>query len=111
MLQSMGETMALQQRLAEEFNTENIGLKVTNNSHLALTFQNSPMANLPESEQALKAREVALYVRDHYDGYNSLSTISVLFIQHNRYGPLKVTKTQAAFSFQTSELGSKTPQA
>ena len=47
MFKEMGEMMALQQELAKEFNTQNIGIKISNNTHLALTFQNSPMANLP----------------------------------------------------------------
>lgn len=111
MLKGMGEMMALQQKLAKEFNTENVGIKITNGTHVGVTFQNSQMANLPTSEQESKARQIALFVRDHYDAWRDLSTISVVFIQHNRYGPLSVTKTQAAFSFKPSELGSGLPQA
>lgn len=111
MFKGMGEMMALQQKLAEEFNSENIGIKITNGTHLAVTFQNSPMSKLTKVEQKSEARQVALFVRDHYGGYGKLSTISVTFIQHKQYGPLSVTKTQAAFSFKKSELGSGTPQA
>jgi len=111
MFKGMGEMMALQQELAEEFNTQNIGIKITNGTHLAVTFQNSPIAELTKVEQKSKARQVALFVRDHYDGYGKLSAVSVAFIQHKQYGPLSLTKTQAAFSFKKSELGSGTPQA
>jgi len=111
MFKGMGEMMALQQKLAEEFKTENIGIKITNGKHLGVTFQNSQIAKLLKFEQESKARQVALFVRDHYDGYNNLLTISVVFIQQNQYGPVSVTRTQAAFSFKTSELGSKLPQA
>ena len=110
MFKGMGEMMALQQELAEEFNTQKIGIKITNGTHLAVTFQNSPIAELTKVEQKSKARQVALFVRDHYDGYGKLSAVSVAFIQHKQYGPLSLTKTQAAFSFKKSELGSGTPQ-
>ena len=111
MFKGMGEMMALQQKLAKEFNTENVGIKITNGTHLGVTFQNSQIANLPKSEQQSKARQIASFVRDHYDAWRNLSTISVVFIQQNRYGPVSVTKTHAAFSFKPSELGSGLPQA
>jgi hypothetical protein len=111
MFKGMGEMMALQQKLAQEFNTQNIAIKITNGTHLVVTFQNSPIADLAKVEQKAQARQVAMFVRDHYGGYGKLSIVSVAFIQHNQYGPLSVTKTQAAFSFKKSELGSGLPQA
>jgi len=111
MFKGMGEMMALQQKLAQEFNTQNIGIKISNGTHLAVTFQNSPISQLTNDEQKSKARQVAIFVRDHYGGYGKLSTVSVAFIQHKQYGPLSVTKTPAAFSFKKSELGSGLPQA
>jgi len=111
MFKGMGEMMALQQKLAKEFGTQNVGIKITNGTHLGVTFQNSEIANLPKFEQESKARRVATFVRDHYERWRNLSTISVVFIQQNRYGPVSVTKTQAVFSFKPSELGSGLPQA
>jgi hypothetical protein len=111
MFKGMGEMMALQQNLAKEFGPQNIGIKITNGTHLGVTFQNSEIANLPKFEQESKARQIALFVRDNYEPWKNLSTISVVFIQQNRYGPVSVTKTQAAFSFKPSELGSGLPQA
>jgi hypothetical protein len=100
MFKGMGEMMVLQQRLAKEFNTQNVGVKITNSAHLGVTFHNSQMAKLPKFEQELKARQIALFVRDHYKRWRNLSTISVV----------SITKTQAAFSFKPSELGSGLPQ-
>lgn len=111
MFKGMGEMMALQQKLSQEFGTQNVGIKITNGTHLGVTFQNSEIANLPKFEQESKARQIALFVRDNYEPWKNLSKISVLFIQQNRYGPVSVTKTQAAFSFKPSELGSGLPQA
>ena len=111
MFKGMGEMMVLQQKLAKEFSTQNVGIKITNGAHLDVTFQNSQIAKLPKFEQESKARQIALFVRDHYERWRNLSTISVVFIQQNRYGPLSVTKTQAAFSFKPSELGARLPQA
>ena len=111
MFKGMGEMMALQQKLAQEFNTQNIGIKISNGTHLAVTFQNSPISELANVEQKAKARQVAIFVRDHYGGYGKLSTVSVALNKKKKYGPLSVTKTQAAFSFKKSELGSGLPQA
>ena len=111
MFKGMGEMMVLQQKLAKKFNTQNVGIKITNGAHLGVSFQNSQIAKLPKFEQELKARQIALFVRDHYERWRNLSTISVVFIQQNRYGPVSVTKTQAAFSFKPSELGARLPQA
>ena len=111
MFKGMGEMMVLQQNLAKEFSTQNVGIKITNGAHLDVTFQNSQIAKLPKFEQESKARQIALFVRDHYERWRNLSTISVVFIQQNRYGPVSVTKTQAAFSFKPSELGARLPQA
>lgn len=46
MFKGMGEMMALQQKLAKEFNTQNVGIKITNGTHLGVTFQNSEIAKL-----------------------------------------------------------------
>ena len=110
MFTGMKEMEALQQKLAEEFNTQNIGIKITNRTHLGVTFRNSQIEKLPKSEQESKARQIAVFIRDNYGGYRNLSTISVVFIEQNRYGPVSVTKPQGAFSFKTSELGLKLPQ-
>jgi len=111
MFKGMGEMMVLQQKLAQEFNTQNIGVKLSNGTHLSVTFQGSQFAELPESEQALKAREIALFVRDHYEGSGKLSTISVIFAERNQYGAVSVTKTQGVFSFKPSELKAGFPRA
>jgi hypothetical protein len=110
MFKGMGEMMVLQQKLAQEFNTQDIGVNLSNGTHLSVTCHSSQFAELPESEQALKAREIALFVRDHYEGYGKLSTISVAFVQKNQYGPVSVTKTQGVFSFKPSDLEAGLPR-
>jgi hypothetical protein len=109
MFKGMGEMMVLQQKLAQEFNTQNIGVNLSNGTHLSVSFHNSQLAELPESDQELKAREIALFVRDHYEGYKKLSSISVVFIQQNQYGPVSVTKNQGVFSFKPPELEAELP--
>ena len=110
MFKGMGEMMVLQQKLTQEFNTQNIGVNLSNGTHLSLTFHNSEFAELPESEQGFKAREIALFVRDHYEGFGKLSSVSVVFIQQNQYGPVSVKKTQGVFSFKPSELEAGLPR-
>ena len=106
----MGEMMVLQQKLAQAFNTQNISVNLSNGKHLNLTFHKALFAELSESEQAFKAREIALFVRDHYEGYRKLSSVSVAFIQENQYGPVSVTRTQGVFSFEPSELEAGLPR-
>lgn len=111
MFKGMGEMMVLQQKLAQEFSTQDIGVNLSNGTHLSVSFHGSQFAELPESEQEVKAREIALFVRDHFEGFQKLSSIAVAFIQQNRYGPVSVTKTRGVFSFKPSELEAASPHA
>ena len=110
MFKGMGEMMVLQQKLAQEFNTKSIDVNLKNGTHLNVTFHDALFAELPESEQAFKAREIALFVRDHYEGYGKLSSVSVAFIQQNQYGPVSVTRNRGVFSFAPSELEAGFPR-
>lgn len=100
-----GDMIALQRGLAHEFGTDAIGINVSNNSVLTVTFANTPAATLPDSDRAAFARRVAEYVRDHYPEYPTLAEINVGFSQVHSAGIVTVTNTNVPYTFPTKALG------
>lgn len=96
---------ALQRGLAERFREPGISVHLNNQEYLTVLFVNSKVASLPDSDRAVLARAVAEYVRDHYRGYASLSTVAVGFQQALRVGMFSYSSTNRPYSFSTAELG------
>lgn len=96
---------ALQRGLAERFREPGISVHLNNHEYLTVLFVNSKVAALPDSDRAVLAREVAEYVRDHYRGYSSLSTVAVGFQQALRVGMFSYSSTNRPYSFSTAGLG------
>ena len=96
---------ALQRGLAERFREPGISIHLNNHEYLTVLFVNSKVASLPDSDRAVLAREVAEYVRDHYRGYSSLSTVAVGFQQALRVGMFSYSSTNRPYSFSTAGLG------
>lgn len=96
---------ALQRGLAERFREPGISVHLNNQEYLTVLFVNSKVASLPDSDRAVLARAVAEYVRDHYRGYASLSTVAVGFQQALRVGMFSYSSTNRPYSFSTAGLG------
>jgi hypothetical protein len=96
---------ALQRGLAQRFKEPAISIHISNHEYLTVLFVNSKVASLPDSARAVLAREVAEYVRDHYRGYASLSTVAVGFQQSLRVGMFSYRSTNRPYSFSTAGLG------
>ena len=99
------DLFTLQQGLAVAFNAPAVSVNINNRSHLTVTFTNSKVAELPDSERAIVARQVAEYVRDHYRAYATLEDISVGFSRASAVGPVSYTANQIPYSFTTADLG------
>jgi hypothetical protein len=106
MVEEMSGLAALQSELVEEYGTQSIKVSVENHNHLTVTFMNSELDDLPKSTRSEKAREIALFIRDHYRGYDKLSEIDVVFARGGRRGPVTYTRSQAPFTFKRSDLDS-----
>lgn len=102
---SIKDIMTLQMELSREFKTRAISIDLNNNRYLTVTFQNSPFANLPTMERQARARDVAVFVRDHYPGYTHLERVSVGFAIQRKAGMLTVTQSEVPYTFTTTDLG------
>ena len=100
--------LSLQRGLAREFQTSAVGVNLHNSAYLTVTFSNAPIAEQPEHEQAMFARRVAEYVRDHYAHYERLQSIQVGFASVEGVG-ITFTRTRVPYRFTPSELGPPRP--
>ncbi len=99
--------MGLQEKLAKRFKEETINVKIANGELLTVTFENSRLATLPALERQAKAREIAEFIRDAYEGYGDLTTIVVTFTHVGRLGPVTVGSMVSTYTFPTADLGPK----
>ena len=102
------EVFSLQRGLAHEFNTQAISVNMNTyngNTTITVLFQNSPVAQAPDSEQAALARRVGEYVRDHYSRYAQLQSIDVGFSSVKGGGFVRMTQTRVPFRFTPRDLG------
>lgn len=95
----------LQHGLVARFNEPRISINLNNHEYLSVAFVNSKLAELPDVERATLAKEVALFVRDHYNGYTSLTRITVGFRQEMKVGIVSYNATKFPYTFSTAELG------
>ena len=95
----------LQQGLGAEFPSAEVSVNVYNGRALTVTFWNSPFGDLSGDDRAAFCRHAAEYVRDHYPGYEGLQTIGVAFATRKAAGPVSMTHSEIACSFNRSALG------
>jgi hypothetical protein len=96
---------SLQHGLVARFNEAGISINLHNHQNLSVVFVNSKLAELPDSERAATAREVAQFVRDHYSGYRSLTSIAVGFRQAMKVGMVSFSATKLSYTYSTADLG------
>ncbi len=110
----MGDLQALHQAIAVEFDaSESLrvdlerGVSVDGVEDLTLTvgFANFRVGGLPDDERRDFARSVAEFVRDHYAGYGSVSTVAIGFVQITEKGPVTTRRGQGLYPFSMNELG------
>jgi len=101
---SLRDLMTLQAGIATEFKEPAVSINLMNKVALSVTLQNSPNAKLPPDERAVFARRVALFVRDHYPGYEGLTTVAVGFSTRRGAGPVNFTRTERPYVFKRADL-------
>jgi hypothetical protein len=101
--EEMGAMLDLRQKMLQEYSCEDVGIQIMNGSSLNVSLINSEFNDLPNSEQADSAIEVAQFVKDNYTGKAALTRIVIIFVKNNRVGPLNTNQT-ISFPFGLSEL-------
>jgi hypothetical protein len=72
---------------------------------LSINFESADMAALDDSAQSSLARQAALFARDHYRGWAEVSRVSVSFVNKRSVGPVSVSRSSRAYTFQPETLG------
>lgn len=102
------QLFALQKGMGARFHATPTSINVNSGTHgtvMTVLFGDSAHMNLPDSDRAAFARDVAEYVRDHYQDYPTLTSVTVGFTSTQDYGVVHVTRNQAPYSFSREELG------
>jgi hypothetical protein len=103
--QTLKDGLDLSQQIAVKFKQ---GAKISINSHgnLVITFENSPLADLPAEERRQFAHSVARFAFQHYAHSEALNTIGVVFQSQRAYGPIKIGKAYPMYMWKVAELKS-----
>ncbi len=102
--ENLQDILNLQRALAGEFNSPAVNVNVSNGTDLTVTFQNSPIASLPDSVRKATCRRVAEFVRDHYSSYSKLQVIRVGFATRRSFGPVTTTNFTTPCAFVPRSL-------
>lgn len=75
----------LRNDLMKQYNERDINVTVQNSHVLGISFINSSFNKLGEAEREEKAREIALFAKDHYAAMSAIDTIWVSFVDAKNY--------------------------
>jgi hypothetical protein len=98
------QLIALRSGLSREFREAGVGVGLTDRLILTVTLVNGPWADATCESQAALALRVAGYVRDNYQDFDSLQTVSVAFQRRRSFGPVATTSTRLPFRFTRTTL-------
>lgn len=99
----LGELATLSGALSDRYGAP-AHVNVHNGTHLTITFQNAPAAELGPAEREAFAREVAEFTRTTYSRAHELAEIRVGFSETSGVGPVRVTRTEAPYHWSIAEL-------
>ena len=71
---------------------------------LAINFQSADMAALDDSAQSSLAHRAALFARDHYRGWDGVTSVSVSFVNRKSVGPVSVSRSSRTYTFRSETL-------
>jgi hypothetical protein len=77
----IGDSFYLEQELRTTYHAESVAIGITSDRILTISLTNSEINALSEDDQAAKAEEIALFVKNHFAGINGIIAIQVTFVQ------------------------------
>jgi hypothetical protein len=101
--QTVKDLFDLSQQITVKFK-QSAKLSIKNRNNLVITFENSPLADLPSEERSQFAHSVAQFAYQHYAHSEALNTVGVVFQSRQVYGPVKITKTDPMYIWNVTEL-------
>jgi hypothetical protein len=80
---TFSEMAKLQQDIITAFPADSVQIGINNNQSLTVTFVNSTVNKLSGAEQKEKAKEIALFAKNHFSNLGGIETIVVSIVQQN----------------------------
>ena len=99
----------LQRDIASAFPGEGIRVSIANGSALTVAFIGSRQVDLTPAQTEDFCRKVAIFVRDHYSGYERLDRVLVTLVTRQQRGLVGVTTGQTPCGFATEDLSAPEP--
>lgn len=99
------DVMAVSSAVQERYHMA-ANVRLNNNSHLAVVFQNAPVASMKLDSAGLEefARGVAAFAKAHYPKAKQLEDVTVAFATVSDNGPITITKTDTPHRYLANEL-------
>jgi hypothetical protein len=101
---SLSDLSALRNELIKEYKENDINVTVQNSSVLGISFINSSFNNLGEQEREKKAREIALFAKNHYPSIDSIDKIWVSFVASKNYIIIQYSNGLGTYVFDKRSL-------
>ncbi len=95
--------MGLREKILQSYTCEDAGIQIMNGNTLNISLINSEFNDLPMSQQAEKAREIAKFVKANYTGKAQIVRIVIILVANTKVGPVN-TNRFFSYPFNVSEL-------
>lgn len=105
---ALGDLEQLREQLIKEYKQKDPSLSLLNFNVLKISFINSAFNELGVQQQSEKARQIALFAKEHYSSINRVDEIWVSFVVYRNYIVFHYTDSLATYRFSKSELGTTT---
>jgi hypothetical protein len=101
---SLSDLSTLRNELIKEYKENDINVTVQNSNVLGVSFINSSFNKLGEQEREKKAREIALFAKNHYPSIDSIEKIWVSFVISKNYIIVQYSNGLATYVFDKRNL-------
>lgn len=103
-IKTLSDLSTLRNELIKEYKVQDINVTVQNSSVLGISLINSSFNSLAEEEREDKAREIALFARNHYPSIDSINRIWVSFVVARNYIIFHYSNSLGTYVFEKASL-------
>jgi hypothetical protein len=103
-IKTLSDLSALRGDLIKEYKVQDVNVTVQGSNVLGISFINSSFNKLGEQERENKAREIALFAKNHYPAIKSIDRIWVSFVIAKNYIVFHYSNSLATYVFEKSSL-------
>ena len=101
---AIGDLSSLQSELSRYYEEKDIKVTIVNSRYLNIVFTNSKFNRLGQPERLEKAREIAIFAKNHYGSISLIQTINVAFMGRQDFLVFHRTEGVGSHRFETASL-------